>query len=73
MVKDDGKYGLINLALDAPKVIEYKCQQLLKLTSKINNQKMAKPSFLMVLMGIGKYACMCRDGVLVVPIGTLKD
>lgn len=39
MVKDDGKYGLINLALDAPKVIEYKCQQLLKLTSKINNQK----------------------------------
>ena len=51
MVKDDGKYGLINLALDAPKVIEYKCQQLLKLTSKINNQKMAKPSFLMVLMG----------------------
>lgn len=73
MVKDDGKYGLINLSLGSPKIVEYKCQQLLKLTSKFNNTKMAMPSFLMLLIGAYKYACICRDSVIVVPIGTLKD
>lgn len=73
IVKDNSEYGLINLSLGSPKIVEYKCQQLLKLTSKFNNTKMAMPSFLMLLIGAYKYACICRDSVIVVPIGTLKD
>ena len=34
---------------------------------------MKEPSFLMVLTGIGSYAYKRKDGVLVVPIGCLKD
>lgn len=35
--------------------------------------KMKKPSFLMVLSAIGKFAYRRKDGVWVVPIGCLKD
>lgn len=34
---------------------------------------MKKPSFLMVLIGIGNLAYCREDGVYVVPIGCLKD
>ena len=34
---------------------------------------MKAPSFEIVLTGIGQYVCKREDGVLVVPIGSLKD
>ena len=34
---------------------------------------MKQPSFLMVLTATGDYAFKREDGVLVVPIGSLKD
>lgn len=40
---------------------------------KINTDKMNTPSFLMILTGIGDYAYKRKDGILVVPIGTLKN
>ena len=44
------------------------------LSEKIDSTKMKRPSFLMVLTGIGDYAYKRpEDGVLVVPIGCLKD
>lgn len=44
---------------------------LLKLASKIDESKMQKPSFLMILTG-GQFAYHRPDGVYVVPIGCLK-
>ncbi|MDO4378373.1 MAG: hypothetical protein Q4C64_04380 [Erysipelotrichia bacterium] len=41
--------------------------------NKIDTDKMNKPSFLMVLTGIGDYAYRRKDGVFVVPIGSLKN
>lgn len=46
---------------------------LLKLKKKIDTTRMKEPSFLLVLIGIGKYAYRREDGVLVVPIGCLKN
>ena len=47
---------------------------LLELVNKLDTTKMKKPSFLMVLMGIGEYAYKRPDdGVLVVRIGCLKN
>ncbi len=46
---------------------------LLKLKSKLDTTKMKDPSFLMVLIGVGSYAYKRDDGVLVVPIGCLKN
>ena len=44
------------------------------LADKIDTTKMKKPSFLMVLTGVGNYAYKRpEDGVLVVPVGCLKD
>lgn len=44
------------------------------LANKIDTSKMKKPSFLMVLTGIGDYAYIRPDdGVLVVPAGSLKN
>ncbi len=40
--------------------------------AKIDTDKMEAPSFLMVLTGIGDFACRRPDGVLVVPIECLK-
>lgn len=34
---------------------------------------MKKPSFLMVVTGVGNYAYKRKDGVYVVPIGCLKN
>lgn len=44
---------------------------LLKLASKIDESKMQKPTFLMILTG-GQFAYRRKDGVYVVPIGCLK-
>ena len=46
---------------------------LKSIKAKIDTSKMNKPSFLMVLTGVGDYAYCRKDGVFVVPIGCLKD
>ena len=43
------------------------------LANKIDDKKMNKPEFLMVLIGIGDYAYKREDGVYIVPIGCLKN
>ena len=48
-------------------------ESLKKLASNIDTEKMKAPSFMMVLTGIGQYAYKREDGVLVVPIGSLRD
>ena len=43
------------------------------LASKIDTQKMKKPSFMMILTGTDKYAYRREDGIYIVPIGCLKN
>lgn len=69
----NGKYGLIEIKLGGDSLIEQGAKSLKKLKDCIDTTKMNKPSFLMVLTGIGKYAYKREDGVLVVPIGVLKN
>lgn len=70
----NGRYGLIEVKLGGEKLINEGAANLVKLSEKIDTDKMNKPSFLMVLTGVGQYAyCRPSDGVLVVPIGSLKD
>lgn len=66
------KYGLIEIKIGSEKLIEESAKNLKSLESKIDFEKMNKPSFLMVLTGVGNYAYRRDDGVLVVPIGCLK-
>lgn len=69
----NGKYGLIEIKLGGDSLIEEGAKTLKKLKDCIDTTKMNKPSFLMVLTGIGKYAYKREDGVLVIPIGVLKN
>lgn len=69
----DGRYGLIEIKLGGDKLISEGAVNLAKLAQKIDTSKMKRPSFLMVLTATGDYAYQREDGVLVVPIGSLKD
>lgn len=68
----NGKYGLIEVKLGGKENIEKGAKTLLKLSEKIDTDKMSVPSFMMVIIGVGKYAYRRADGVFVVPIGCLK-
>ncbi len=67
----DGRWGAIEVKL-GQKQIEEAADNLLKLRGKIDTDKMREPSFLMVLTG-GEFAYQRKDGVLVVPVGCLKN
>lgn len=70
----NGKYGLIEIKLGGEKLIDEGAANLRRLADKIDTGKMAPPSFMMVLTGVGKYAYRRpQDGVLVVPIGSLRS
>ena len=70
----NGSYGLIEIKIGGADLIKEGAASLKTLADKIDTTKMKKPSFLMVLTGIGDYAYKRpEDGVLVVPIGCLKD
>lgn len=69
----NGRYGLIEVKLGGDNLVEAGAATLKKLAAKIDTTRMAEPSFLMVLTGIGEYAYRRTDGVLVVPIGSLRN
>ena len=71
---EDGSYGLIEIKLGGDTLIKEGAENLQELANRLDTTKMKKPSFLMVLTGVGDYAYKRpEDGVLVVPIGCLKD
>ena len=69
----NGNYGLIEIKLGGDTRIEEGAANLNALEKKIDTTKMKNPSFKMVLTAVGQYAYMRKDGVMVVPIGCLKD
>lgn len=69
----NGNYGLVEIKLGGETRIEEGAANLNNLEGKIDITKMKKPSFKMVLTAVGQYAYMRADGVMVVPIGCLKD
>ncbi len=69
----DGRYGLIEIKLGGTKLIEEGVQNLTSLRDKIDIDKMNKPSFLAIVVGIGEYAYRRDDGIYIIPISCLKN
>lgn len=70
----NGSYGLVEIKIGGADLINAGAKSLKDLSDKIDTTRMKKPSFLMVLTGIGDYAYKRpEDSVLVVPVGCLKD
>jgi len=67
----DGRWAAIEVKL-GNKQIDEAAENLLPLKIRIDESKMGKASFLMVITG-GQYAYRRNDGVLVVPLGCLRD
>ena len=69
----NGSYGLIEIKLGGPDLIEKGAATLLNLKEKINTDKMPAPSFMLVLTAVGDFSYQRpQDGIWVVPIGCLK-
>lgn len=67
----DGRWAAVEIKMGA-KEIEKAAKNLLALKEKIDADKMHEPSFLMVITA-GELAYRRGDGVLVVPIGCLRE
>lgn len=69
----DGRYALLEVKLGGEDYINAGAASMIKLAGNIDTDKMAAPSFMAVIVGVGKYAYKRQDGVYVIPIGCLKD
>jgi len=67
----DGRWAAIEVKL-GNKQIDEAAENLLVLKARIDEEKMGKASFLMIVTG-GQYAYRRNDGVLVVPVACLRD
>ena len=67
----DGRWAAIEVKL-GNKQIEEAAENLLALKARIDDEKMGKNSFLMIITG-SQHAYCRKDGIWVVPIGCLKD
>lgn len=67
----DGRWAAVEVKLGS-KEIEEGARHLIELKRKVDTDKVGEPSFLMVVTG-GEFAYQREDGVLVVPLGCLKD
>ena len=69
----NGHYGLVEVKLGGERLIEEGVRTLNKLSNEIDEKRMPKPSFCMVVTAQGDFAYDIPDaGVVVCPIGCLK-
>jgi predicted AAA+ superfamily ATPase len=69
----NGSYALLEVKLGGEKLINDAAANMIELAGNIDTDIMPAPSFMAVIIGVGKYAYQRKDGVYVIPIGCLKD
>lgn len=69
----NGSYALLEVKLGGEEPINEGAASMIELARNIDTDKMPAPSFMAVIIGVGKYAYRRPDGVYVIPIGCLKD
>lgn len=69
----NGSYALMEVKLGGEQNIEDGAKSMLSLAGNIDTDKMPAPSFMAVIVGVGKYAYQRKDGVYVIPVGCLRD
>ena len=69
----NGSYALLEVKLGGEDNINKGAASMIELSNNIDTDKMPLPSFMAVIVGVGKFAYKRKDGVYVIPIGCLKD
>ena len=70
---EDGDYGLVEIKLGGDELIGNGIKTLQKLAGKIDTDRMKPPAFKMVLTAVGNFAYRTDDGIVVCPIGALRE
>ena len=68
----NGRHGLVEVKLGGKELIDRGADTLNALAKKINEGKLAQPTFKMVLTAVGGFAYRRDDGVIVCPISSLR-
>lgn len=66
-------YGLVEIKIGGDSLINEGAANLIELKNRIDTERMKSPAFLMVLTAVGDFAYRRTDGVIVVPVGCLKN
>ena len=69
----NGKYALLEVKLGGETLIEEGAKTLKTVLRRIDTGKMGEPSFMAVITGTERYAYRRDDGILVIPIGALRN
>lgn len=69
----DGRYALIEIRLGGETPIEDGAETLKKVLKRIDTINMEEPAFMAVITGTDRYAYMRKDGIFVIPIGSLRN
>lgn len=69
----DGRYALIEVKLGGESSIEEGANSLKKVLSRIDTDRMGEPAFMAVVTGTERYAYRRDDGILVIPIGAMRN
>ena len=69
----DGRYALLEVKLGGSTLVNEGAEALKKVLRRIDTDRMGTPAFMAVVTGTDRYAYRRDDGVLVVPIGALKN
>lgn len=69
----NGDFGLVEVKLGGETLIEEGVKTLNKLSALTGAKLKRQPKFKMVLCAVGDYAYVRKDGILISPIGALKD
>lgn len=69
----NGNYAFLEIKLGGEEHINDAAANMIELSNNIDTDKMPRPSFMAVVVGVGKYAYQRKDGVYVIPIGCLRE
>ena len=69
----DGRYALLEVKLGGTTLIEEGAETLKKVLRRIDTDRMGEPAFMAVVTGTDRYAYKREDGVIVVPLGALRN
>ncbi|MBQ6142145.1 MAG: ATP-binding protein [Kiritimatiellae bacterium] len=69
----NGDFGLVEVKLGGETLIEEGVRTLNRLSALTGAKLKRQPKFQMILCAVGDYAYVRKDGILISPIGALKD
>ena len=69
----NGRYALLEVKLGGERLIDEGVRTLKDVLRRIDTYKMGKPAFMAIITGTERYAYRRDDGIIILPLGALKN